>query len=241
MFLTNLRVVQRILPRHLEAVVDEVEHQVVMKGWFLDDALPIGGELGSPAQRFFRSSANRLWLDAATGDLLTIFLLDTNVAEISTDTTSLHDSPQNVAIDILVEKGTGAFVQATHQIASIFEVRLDALPALILYTSRISGSYVTVSFHGLKTDAEVKERCAMVLQEIRDAAIDVFGRARTDALAMRSPVAPITEEEALQILRRVERSVNGNSQLAGWLTVVTGANAVYTLLEHVGKLLKHLL
>jgi hypothetical protein len=240
MYLTNLSVVQRILPRHLEGVVDEVEHQVVMKGWFLDDALPIAGQVSSAPQRFFRSASSRSWLDAATGDLLTLFLLDTNIAGKEAAADESDESSKDIAVDIFIDGGADAFVRATHEVASIFDVRLDALPSLVLYSSTQEASYVMISFRGLRTEEEVKDRCALVIQELRDAAINVFGRARTDALMMRTAVTPITEDEAQQILRRVEHSVNGKSYRE-WITLITGANAVYTLLEHVVQFLKHVM
>jgi hypothetical protein len=240
MYLTNLNIVQRILPRHLEGVVDEVERQVVMKGWFLDDALPIGDKVLSAAQRFFRSAGSRRWLDVTTGDLLTLFLLDTNLpATMLARLNNLEKPPEDIAVDILIDHADpSAFIRATHEVASTFDIRLDALPALVLYSSQRDYSSVVVSFRGLKTEQDVKDRCALVIQEVHDAAVDVFGPTRTDALVRRSGAPPITEDEAQQILRRINTSINGK-HYGDWLTIITGANAISTLLEHIIKILKH--
>lgn len=245
MYLTNLRAVNRIRPIHLKEVADEAEGQVVLKAWLLDDSLPVRDELASPAQRFFRTDAGRRWLDAATGDLLTIFMLDAYLGSPDANADAGgRDEPAENAIDVLVAEGNAetAFVQATHEIARIFDVRLDALPVVIVYTSAASSTYATLSFADAKTEADVKSRCATLVQELRSAAADVFGPTRTAALAARQPVAPVTAEEGDLILTRLARAT-GSPGASSWTTafaVVAGANAVYELLDHVIDILRRL-
>lgn len=212
MYLTRVRNIRGVPPEFLPGVVEERDRDTVFKLWLLDDTLPDASSSWSPVQELMRRPKGRLWLDQTVGQLVDIYLVDSDV-DLAEDFLGEPEDGEAYPQFLDIRGRAIPFAAAIQSLAADFCVPRRQLPALVGFVSSRRSERCVIPLADCRSEGDVKARLGDLVDCLQKASEQVLGRDRTQSIVTGLSKAQLKDEEADRLVALLGRLFRQNEQV----------------------------